>query len=187
MFIVYPTNIDYLLDEVRLHIGDTESTLFSDSLVRSSLVFAVKSAYKRWGGRYLVFNDGMPTGGGDPIPAGYIYAKLPDGYGYVPSGLVENDIFRNPSFTFADTGATIITQEDEPIVVLMAAIILRRSYLSSSSNSFVNWSDGEYSYSNVASATTMRGLLADDLAALEYYFKTGRARPIRDNLPTMLV
>lgn len=209
MFITYPLNIDYLMDEVRLHIGDTDETQFSDSIIRSALISAVKFLQRKWSNRYLVYYttmlvsplpsdfiyqsdyDALIAASGTTtatvIPTGYLYASLPQGYGYVPSGLAENDIFRNPYHTFTEPGATVISQEDEFVIILAASIILARSRLSSSATSFVNWSDGEYSYSNVASSNTMRDLLSADLSALDAYFKRGLARPIRANLPEISI
>jgi hypothetical protein len=129
----------------------------------------------------------MLAAGGEPVPSGYVYAKIPSGYGYIPSGLIENDVFRNPDVEFTEPGSTVITQEDEIVVVLIAAIILRRSLMSSSVTSFVNWSDGNFSYSNVASASAMRALIDADLAALDNYFKLRLAKPLRQDFPEILI
>src|SRR5258706_1518043 len=104
MFIVYPLNIDYLIDDVRLHIGDIDDdgskTAFSNSVIRTALINGVKGLQRRWDNRYLVYNERLlvtnPQDLGYTIPSGYVLGRLPQGYGTMPDGLRENDIFRNP-------------------------------------------------------------------------------------------
>src|SRR5688572_17304236 len=113
MFIVYPTNVDYLIPGVRMRVGDYEGSRFSDSLIRTSIVNAIKSLQRRWQSRYLVFDDAARV---DPLPTGYIYetdiqpdsvysavvpsgyvlARTSSGYATVPSGIRENDVYRSP-------------------------------------------------------------------------------------------
>lgn len=206
-FIVYPTNVDDLIMNVRLHIGDyAESLKFSDSIIRTAIVSAVKMLQRRWDSRYLVYSDTvnispLPEGvyyladynalvdaGAAPqatavVPSGYLYGGTPQGYAFVPSGLQPNDIFRNPYHGFSDTSTSVISQEDEYAIVLMAAVILRRSYLTSSAESFVSWTDGEFSVSALQTSRTLTDMLNGDMIALNVYFQQRLASPIKDSFP----
>lgn len=205
IFIVYPTNIDDLITTVRLHIGDyVESVKFSDSIIRTALVSAVKMLQRRWESRYLVYADNvnisplpdgvyylsdyndLVTAGEEPqattiIPSGYVYGGTPQGYAVIPSGLRPNDVFRNPYHDFTDTSTAVISQEDEYAIVLMAAIIIRRSYLTSNSESFVSWSDGEFTVSSLQASRVLTDMLNGDMLALNTYFKQRLATPIKDS------
>lgn len=190
MFIVYPTNIDYLISDVRLQLGDVDGEMFSDSVVRAGLVSAVKFLERRWGNRYLVYTSGAiisPVPADVSVPTGYVYMSLPNGNGFVPHGYVDNDVFRNPYHTFLDTSTNPISQEDETIIVTVAVIVLLRSRLTSSSSAFVNWSDGEYSYSNVATSNVLRDIYKSALDDLNIFFRRRLARPTSDSYPEILI
>jgi hypothetical protein len=188
VFVVYPINIDYLIEPVRLKIGDYESTVFSDSLVRGALIASTKQLQRYWGLRYLVYTDTMfITPQPDTVASGYVYVLLPDGYATIASGYAENDVFRNPAYTFIDQTTAIIAQADEDVITLAAAIILIRARLGSSASAFVNWSDGEYSYSNVSSSATLRSMLADLLAEFNLRFKPKRAGALRGDFTNFVI
>lgn len=182
MFITYTLNIDYLIEPIRIRIGDIQATRFSDSIIRAAIISGIKYLQRRWGSRYLVYTDSMlynPGSGIEPS-SGYVFAKLGSGYVQIPSGLSPNDVFRNPTQAFTnplDTGLPI-SQEDEYAVVIAASVVLRSSVLSSSADSFQVWSDGEFSYSNVASSNALTKLLDADLKALEDHFKGKLITPI---------
>ena len=58
MSITDPTNIDYLLDDLRLHLGDISTPYrYLDEWLRTALVASVKSLSKRWNYKYLVDTD----------------------------------------------------------------------------------------------------------------------------------
>jgi hypothetical protein len=183
------TNIDYLISDVRLRIGDLDKRYFSDTVVRTALVNGVKFLQSKWQRRYQVYDSSMfvdPQPSDGTVPAGYIYAALPQGYNYIPSGLSVYDVFRNPYVEFADPSVTVVLQEDEYPITVAAKLFLRESLLSSSQQTFVNWSDGEYSYSNVAASQVMRGLSADALAELNNYFKARRTGVLRSSFATFV-
>lgn len=198
-FIVLPSNIDYLMSDVRLHIGDTDATRFSDSIIRTALVNGVKMLQRRWSNRYMVYDEELyvadpnpygyttydayvATSGTAPyVPSGYVMYHLPQGTTFVPSGLHNGDVFRNPAHAFSDTNNARISQEDETPIILMASIVLRRTQLSSSAESFQSWSDGEFSFSNIAASRVQSTMLETDLASLELFFKSRLAGPLRDS------
>jgi len=181
-------NIDYLIPDVRLRIGDLNSVVFSDTLVRTALISGIKFLQSKWQRRYQVYTDSMlVTPQPDGVPAGYVYVALPDGYNVIPSGLAANDVFRNPFQTFTDPSTSVISQPDEYPIILAAMIFLRDSSLSSSQQTFVNWSDGEYSYSNVASSKIMSDLSSNAWAELNAYFKVRRAPVVRGDFTNFLI
>lgn len=191
-FVIYPSNIDYMIDNVRLRIGDMEGTRYSDSLIRTSILGGIKMLQKRWHNRYLVFEAGtqyntlpvaiyyeldydalLTPSYQYIVPSGYWYVRTPNGDGIAPSGLLDNDVFRNPYHTFISTGLTPVSQEDEHAVVLASSISLGRTRLMSSADSFMSWSDGEYSFSNIQSGKALNDLLNSDLDELNLLFKRG--------------
>lgn len=208
MLITYPLNVDYMITDVRVRVGDVSDTpSYSDSLVRSSILAGVKMLQRRWSSRYVVFVDEMvvsplPAGmvyqadydalvaSGESVagintivPYGYVYGRVAQGYAYIPSGLRQNDVFRNPYHTFTDPGAQVFSQEDEEPIILAATIVLRAMQISSSASTFQSWSDGEYSFSNIAASNTMRAMYVDALAQLDAYFKKRLSSAIRESFP----
>lgn len=187
MFVVQPSNIDYLIKDVRLHIGDLEGKRFSDSIVRSALIGGVKMLQRRWSNRYLVYVEGMQA---EPpndviVPSGSVYALLPEGFAFIPDNLADQDVFRNPFQAFVDSGSSPVSQEDEFPVILSASVILRKSHLTSSSDTFQSWSDGEFTFSNLGSQRSFGSLYEQDLAALEAYFKKRLSPPLRSTFGTV--
>lgn len=209
VFIVYPTNIDYLIQDVRLHTGDYESVKFSDSIVRSAIIGGVKMLQRRWNNRYLVFDptmtlqtlpdgvyyrevyDALVASGQSPtattiIEPGYTYVGLPNGYATLPSGMISGDVFRNPYQTFEDTSTSVIVQTDEYPIILMAAIIMRRAYLTGNAENFVSWSDGEFTVSSIQSSRILSQMLSDDTAALDLYFKRRLSGSVTAEFPDII-
>jgi len=58
MAITDPTNIDYLIEELRLHLGDyIEPYRYLDEWLRTALVASVKTLSRRWQYKYIVDTD----------------------------------------------------------------------------------------------------------------------------------
>lgn len=183
MFVVYPTNVDYLIPTVRMKIGDFDGTRFSDSIVRTSIITAIKMLQRKWGSRYLVF-DQSSLDPSTEAPSGYVAAFVLGSVQYIPSGLMDNDVLRNPSVAFSHGSAPIISQEDEYAVVLAASITMRRAQLTSSAESFQIWSDGEYSFSNASKARSLGSLLESEERELEQLFRSRLKSAVRgDRVP----
>ncbi len=53
--------------------------------------------------------------------------------------------------------------------------------LSSSAEAIQSWSDGEYSYSNIARGSILGKLLDGDLSSFDIYFKKRLAIPVRSS------
>lgn len=181
------TNVDYLIPDIRLRIGDLDSVVFSDVIVRTALINGIKFLQSKWHSRYQIYASGMIIYPQPNDMPGFIYAGLPDGYGYIPSGLNINDVFRNPYQTFIDTGTTVVVQMDEYPITLAAMLFLRESLLSGSAQTFVNWSDGQYSYSNVASSNIMSKLSSGSWDELNAYFKARRSGVVRDDFANFIL
>jgi len=184
MLITYPVNIEYLVDDVRLRVGDIPKKLYSDTVIRSALIAGVKMLQRRWHNRYLVYTDEMlvtPTPAG--TPAGYVVVNTPEGTSTIASGFVTGDVFRNPFEIFAGLQSTVIDQQDEWPVILAASVMLANARISSNVDTFQNWSDGEYSFSNVASARALDSMLDRDARLLDEYFKKRLGQPLRGHFP----
>jgi len=187
MFIVLPTNIDYLLPDFRIKIGDyADPPKYSDNLLRTALVAGVRMLQRRWNSRYVVYTPSLLV---DPLPAGIVYEvtgqqgsvfTIPSGYMYVtlnreyaciPSGLVEHDVFKHPDLAADYEDFTRIDSADEYPLILAASITLKRALYMSSADTFQTWSDGEYSFSNVAKARAFAQLVESDEAELAALFR----------------
>lgn len=172
MFVVYPINIDYLINDVRLQLGDLDGTKFSDSIIRTGLLNGVTSLQRRWKHGYIryassMYIDPLPSGYCTQdyyttysgmydldhytiIPSGYILVALSQGYRIIPGNLNDNDIFRDPDFVGFSSenqnplmeGYKPICQEDEYPIVLAAAVLISRANVTSSASSLQSWSDG---------------------------------------------
>jgi hypothetical protein len=180
-FILEPTNVDYLIPDLRLVYGDLTGSTFSDTIMRTALVNGVKFLQRRWVSKYQVYTETILT---DPQPAaiaGYVYANTIDGQAYIPSGLAEGSVFRNPFVTFTQYSPPIIQSEDEVAIVLAAKLLLRRSQVASSASAFVSWKTEDISYSNLGSERSLTKLLESDQKELDDYFRSKIAKPQRSD------
>jgi hypothetical protein len=119
MAILTPTNLDYLIDSLRLHLGDIDPTKYRymDEWLRTSLVLSVKTLQKWWEQKYLVDELG--------------------------------NVYRNTLYSlFSYPEPPLIQNEDERPIILMASIIIKQGSLENSSWSVGTWRDAEIYYSN---------------------------------------
>lgn len=183
-FYTEPTNIDYLMTDVRLTFGDIDGSTYSDTLLRTALVNAVKYLHRKWQGKYQIYTAALKVIP-QPIdaPIGSIWANTSDGQYYIPDGLAEGSVFRNPFLTFDQSSPPVVQSEDETAIVLAATYLLRRSQVSSSVASFVSWSTEDIRYSNLGSERGLSKLLESDLNALNEYFANRIASPQRSEFP----
>lgn len=181
------TNIDYLIDSVRLRLGDFEGTSYSDTLVRTATISAVKFLQKRWRSKYQVVSSGTYTGNNSGAPAGYAEASTVDGLGFIPAGLVVNDVYRSPYIEFTQGLPPVVEQNDEDAVVLATAYIIHLAKLTNSSSSFVSWSTEDIRFTNTTAANTMRNVLETLQTELNTLFATRIAQPIVSRQPLNIV
>jgi hypothetical protein len=185
--ITTPTNIDYMIDQVRLRLGDFDGTAYSDTLVRTALISAIKYLQKRWRSKYQVMTSGTYTGNNELAPAGFAQANTVDGTAYIPDGLVVNDVFRNPYITFNSTQPPVIEQNDEDAIVLATAYIVHLAKLTNSSSTFVSWSTEDIRYTNTTAANTMRAVLETLQTELNTVFATRIAQPVVSRQPVNII
>jgi hypothetical protein len=169
-----PRNIDFLMGDVRLYFGDPNGTVYSDSIIRTAVISAVKFLESRWSSKYRVFTEDLIVEGDAPV--GYITVTTPQGTAYLPDTYLEGDVFRNPYITFGST-APIIEQQDQYAIVLAATYILRRSQVSSSAAAFTSWATEDISFSNLGGERSLSAMLKDDLQILNDYFRKKLATP----------
>jgi hypothetical protein len=165
------SNLGQYIPDVRLYVGDEESTLYSDSLILRALENSISYLGKRWFDKYLVYSSGIIyTDYGATVavntPQGVCTITKPN----------EGDVIRNCYITFASNPPPIIEQTDLPAILLASAYLLARSK-ASSSTAGVSWSTPDLSYSNIESAKTYKELMKQNLEAIEFFFKQHLGKP----------
>lgn len=163
MSIAVSTNLDYLIDYVRLRIGDTNpaSYRYTDEWLRTALVGAVKLLTRWWNYKYLITTDGT-----------YNIYRNPNGY-----------------FVFDEATYGIIEQGDEQVIVLMASFLTLQGSLESSAWSTGAWRDAEISYSNIEGGRMRTDILKGIWTELTSTLKVPSkrlARAIKMSLPGFL-
>lgn len=171
-------NIDYLMTLVRPMFGDLTGATYSDTIVRTALVNAVKYLQSRWLAKYQVFDDSLvvvpqPS----DVPSGYVYANTAHGTGYIPDGLIRGDVFRNPYIEFTQSSPPLVESNDEMAIALAAVYLLRLTQSTSSASSLMSWATEDIRYSNLAMGRTYEKQLEADLLALNNYFKSKLGMP----------
>jgi hypothetical protein len=96
------------------------------------------------------------------------------------------DVARSAVVTFTTNAPPIVEPGDEYAIVLAGAVILNRLTLTSSADSFVNWSTPDLSVSTGSRERTLAQVYKDSVNALEVYFKTKLAGPQKSTLPPSL-
>lgn len=170
--LVTHTNLDIYITDVRLYVGDmTEPYVYSDSVIMTALVNAVKYLSNRWDSKYLIYSSGIVSSFG----VGTVDVNTPHGICTLADTIQENDAFRNCHIAFNSVAPPVIEQQDSAAIVLAASYLLRRSSASSSYTG-LSWSTPDLSYSNIQTSKSLQEYIAQDLAALNAFFmvKLGR-------------
>jgi hypothetical protein len=153
-------DISYLLNYLRLYIGDTTPATYryTDAWLKTALEAAVKFLAAWWNNKYI-------------IDTNYL-------------------VSRNTEVTsFLDDEPPVIQADDEWPLVLAAAIITLEGSLESTSWNIASWKDYEISYSNLESGKLKDRRIERMLTDLKDYLlpPTKRlARPIKQSLPGYL-
>ena len=187
-FYTEPLNVDFLMQELRMEFGDIDGSVYSDTTIRTALVNAVSALQRRWNHKYQVYRfilalDPQPVN----VPTGYIAANTAMGISYIPSGLNEGDIFREPRVSFTQASPPIIESVDERAIVLQAVYILRKVQVSSNSIDLISWSTEDIRYSNTERGRSITKLLEQDKNALDDYFRKSIAKPKILNFPVHFI
>jgi hypothetical protein len=183
-FYTEPTNIDYLMTDVRMQYGDLDGTQFSDTIIRTSLVSAIRYLQRSWNGKYQVYreeNKLIPQPA--DVPAGYIRINSLYGIADIPDTTVPGSVFRDPYATFTYFAPPLLESIDEQAVILAAKYILRSAQTSSNAGDFVAWGTEDIRYNNLGAERGLSKLLENDLKALNDYIRTKIARPKRSEFP----
>lgn len=157
LFITVVTELDYLIPQARIILGDvTEGSYrYSDDYVKTALVCAVKALGPRWKYRYTLNTS--------------------------------YEVSRNHTFlTFTYAEPPIIQRFDEFPICLQASIFIKSGAIQESSWEVGSWADDEIRYSNIQAAASRDGSLARDIAWLESILPTrGKklARTSKQSLP----
>lgn len=151
------TNIDYLIEPLRLHLGDIDAAnyRYTDEWLRTALVTAVIALQRWWSGKYL-------------IDALY-------------------NCYRNPAYLyFEQSEPPVIQQKDERPIVLMASILVKSGSLEANSWNVGSWRDAEIAVSNIETSRSKEFSLKLDWDELKDYILPPRKRlfrPIRLAIP----
>lgn len=146
MAITDPTNIDYLIDDLRLHLGDTDTPYrYLDEWLRTSLVASVKALSVRWNYKYLVDSS------------------------YVVSRNTQDHYFPY------DEPPLILVGDERPII-LQASIIIKGGSLEDSAWESGSWRDAEIYVSNIESGRLRSSSLKNDIEELDDLLKPAQKR-----------
>lgn len=156
MSILTKTNYDHLIDDLRLHLGDTDSTSYryAEDWLRTALNMSLKALQRWWKSRYLLDTD--------------------------------NQAYRNIRSIFSETSPPVIENKDEIIIILMASIIIKGGSLESNAWNVGAWKDAEISYSNIQGGKMHEESIVRDWTQLLDLIKppTKRlAKSVRASLP----
>lgn len=143
------TNIDYLIDPLRLHLGDIDSSAYryTDEWLRTSLIMSIKTLQRWWDYKYLVDTD--------------------------------YDVYRNQHWTYLFPEPPIIQHGDEEPIILMASMIIKEGSLENNSWNVGSWRDAEIAYSNIEGNKAKLESLQKDWDALTSLLKPPTKRLAR--------
>ncbi len=183
-FYTEPTNMDYLMSDVRIQVGDLDGTLFSDVTIRTALVSAIRFLQRKWNGKYQVYTlQSIITPQPDNVATGFTRINSLHGQADIPNTLVEGSIFRDPYATFTSDEPSLIESVDEQAIILAAVYLLRKVQVSSNVADFVAWGTEDIRYNNLGVERGLSKLLENDLKALNDYMGSRIAKPARSNFP----
>lgn len=156
MAITQSTNLDYLLDFLRLQLGDTcaPNYRYLDEWLRTALIMAVKISGRWLNNKYLLDTD--------------------------------YNVYRNTEALFYFEEPPIIEDRDERVIILLASIITKQGSLENNAWNVGSWKDAEIAYSNIESGKELVKSIERDWNELKDLVKipTKRlARILKGSLP----
>ena len=116
------TNLDYLIDRLRLWLGDITvgHYRYTDAWLRTALVVGIEALMPWWNRKYLINQSTY-----------YVERNTAD-------------------WSYVYTSPPVVQPEDTWPIVIMASIITKEGSLENSSWNIGRWRDAEISYSNIA-------------------------------------
>ncbi len=179
-----PTNVDYLMADVRLQFGDLDGSLFADSIIRTAIISAIRYLQKNWNGKYQVYQPDMAViPQPSDVPTGYTRIATLHGRLDIPNTLNAGDVFRDPYVTFSAENFHLFESVDEQAVILAAVYILRKAQLTSNVGDFIAWGTEDIRYNNLGVERGLNKLLENDLKALNDYIQSRIAKPLIATFP----
>jgi len=150
------TTTDYLIQDLRLHLGDINpsSYRYTDEWLNIALLASIKSLGKWWNFKYLVDTS--------------------------------NEVYRNPNTIFLFPEPPVIEVYDERIIILMASLIIKEGTLENNAWSTISWRDNEISFSNLEGSRSRQASISkdwDELTSLLTPPTKRLSRPIKGSLP----
>lgn len=162
------SNLAQYIPDVRIYVGDIDSTTFSDSTILTALENGVMYLSTRWYNKYLLYSSGIVNS--LPANPGYQNVNTPDGMCTILDTFSEGDVFRNCHRTFTSEEPPVMEQQDVPALLIATSYLLRRAIATSSSVG-LSWSTPDLSFSNIQSSRIALDMMKQELAALEFFFK----------------
>ena len=151
--LIYTTDLDYLIDYLRIHLGDTGSTFtYSNDTLKLVLLAGLKMLMPRWNSRYV------PT-----------YNSTTENW----------DVARSTTDVFTHISPPIIQYGDERPILLAAAIALKSGLIYTVGSNAVSWRDDEVSFSNMTGAKIQEASLLRDWEELNKLVPERRQRLAR--------
>jgi len=153
----FSVNYDYLITDLRQHLGDTNpaSYRYLDSWLRSALYASIKALQRRWNFKYTINSTTY-------------------------------NVERNPNWSYLYPEPPTIEQADDRAIVLQAAIIVKEGSLEGNSWNVGSWKDAEISYSNIEGSRSKEGSIERDIKELDSILKPPQKRlayPVKRSLP----
>ena len=139
------SNLDYLIDDLRLQLYDIDpaSYRYEDDWLLTTLVASVKALMSWWNDKYVI--DG------------------------------NNDVARNTasngwsSSDYKYDSPPIVQRGDERPVILMASIIIKKGTLENNAWDYGSWRDDEIQFSNIEGGKQKNSSLVKDWEELKGY------------------
>lgn len=154
--ITTPTNLDYLISSLRLHISDTtEPYTYTDEELRTRLVNAVKTLMYRWNYKYIIDENNNATRNPNVV---FLFPEPP----------------------------TIQYADEIPIVLQASIDIKSAVLFNTANTTGASWKDDEISFSNNEGLRALSESLQRDKDILEGILPTARerlAQPKKQSLP----
>ncbi len=150
------TTLDYLIPELRLHLGDIDPATYryTDVWLLVALKMSIKTLGRWWNFKYL-YDTTLETAS------------------------------RNPQTTFILAEPPVIEPQDERPILLMASIIIKEGSLEANSWNAGSWKDAEISFSNLEGSRSKQLSLQKDWEELNLLLSapTQRlAQPVKGSL-----
>jgi hypothetical protein len=108
------SNLEYLIDFLRLHIGDTGVAVYSDETLHNALRYAVSSLASRWNTKYFIDIDGVVHRNTDTTMFDLSSPPIVQATDYRPIVLMASIIIKGGK-KFSESGNAVSWRDDEVV------------------------------------------------------------------------